>query len=152
MQDARRKRIAPRLASCIGYPLFYIIICLYTIRNLCLIVQREYMPCLLCFASLRCSQPLLVFTFLTIPDIATRPHNPYHRCNMYNLKDRHSVAAALAAEGYRVLILQSANQQPAYLFYGCGVSLATFDTDFRIRIEQQPRSVASLIVSYLRCK
>ena len=76
---------------------------------------------------------------------------------MYDLNNKHSIAAALASEGCHVLPLPSQRVAGTdYLFYFSGVldisTMLTTDIDFRIRVEQLPRNLASLVVSYLRAK
>lgn len=65
----------------------------------------------------------------------------------------HSVAALLWNEGVRVVSVPSPARQE-YLFAGCAYgndcNVATFDSDFHVKMQQLPRLTAALIEQYLR--
>jgi hypothetical protein len=63
------------------------------------------------------------------------------------MRNTHTIAADLYSQGIRVVSVVGSVQRE-YLFAG-SVSLATWDTDFTIKIEQSFQLVQSLIREYL---
>jgi hypothetical protein len=72
---------------------------------------------------------------------------------MTNIHEVAAVAANLWNEGVRVVPVKAPARQE-YLFAGCNFfsdcNVATFDSDFHVRMQQLPRGVAALIEQYLR--
>lgn len=65
--------------------------------------------------------------------------------------DRNHYAARLLQEGFRVVSLPSVVCGATdYMLYGCGITVATCDSDFAIKMERLPRQIAADFESWLR--